>query len=356
MGGTSALCPQRRAAVPEGVRYFQRDFIGITVRDSFKGDPDIKHRCWILSQRFFRPLMYLVASLIIVTLLLIHGSGVVLFRANNLGRQCFETPIKNRDSLKKYKIAMVTASDESGSIPTRSFQGLMKLVEPNKKSYAQSHGYDFIDASDAVDKNRPPSWSKILAVRNNLPNYDWIFWNDADSLVTNPNIYLEDVLYSITGDMDYEKMPDFIVTEDVTGVNAGMFFFRNSEWSRMFLDRWWNATGFIRPPGQSKSGDNDALKHLIKTMPQDEKKHVRIPRMQCVFNSNMWSPSWKSSHRLMTLTKTVWQGVYAKGDFMVHLAGLNDKKKWVRKILHELEEEKGMFKNRIIRDISMIRF
>ncbi|KAH9317468.1 hypothetical protein KI387_019237, partial [Taxus chinensis] len=151
----------------------------------------------------------------------------------------------------------------------------------------------------------------------------------------------EDVLYSITGDMDYEKIPDFIGTEDVIGVNAGMFFFRNSEWSRMFLDRWWNATGFICPPGQSKSGENDALKHLIKTMPQDEKKHVRIPRMQCVFNSNMWSPSWKSSHRLMTLTKTVWQeisivigvclslvvshcpslagihrGVYAKGDFM----------------------------------------
>ncbi|KAH9304864.1 hypothetical protein KI387_009268, partial [Taxus chinensis] len=136
----------------------------------------------------------------------------------------------------------------------------------------------------------------------------------------------------------------------------GMFFFRNFGWSRMFLDHWWNATSFICPPGQSKSGENDALKHLIKTRPQDDKKHVRIPRMQCVFNSNMWSPSWKSSHRLMTLTKTVWQGVYAKGDFMVHLAGLNDKRKWVRKILRELEEEKGMFKNRIMRDISMIRF
>uniref|UniRef100_A0A0D6QZR7 Uncharacterized protein n=1 Tax=Araucaria cunninghamii TaxID=56994 RepID=A0A0D6QZR7_ARACU len=350
MGGVSALCPQRRVAV------LQRDYIGISVQDSFKGDPDLKHRCWILSQRFLRPLMYMVASVFIVTLLMIHGSGVVLFRANSLGRQCFETSIKNRDEVRKYNIAMVTASDESGTIPERSFQGLMKLVEPNKKRYADRHGYDFIDASDAVDKSRPPSWSKILAVRNHLPKYDWIFWNDADSLVTNPNIALEDVLYSITGDMDYQNMPDFIVTEDVTGVNAGMFFFRNSEWSRMFLDRWWNQTDFIRPFGHSKSGDNDALKHLIKTMPADEKKqHVRIPRMQCVFNSNMWSPSWKSSHRLMTLTKTVWRGVYAKGDFMVHLAGLNDKKKWVIKILREIEEE-GMFKDRIIRDLSMIHF
>jgi len=92
-------------------------------------------------------------------------------------------------------------------------------------------------------------------------------------------------------------------------------------------------------------------------MPKDEKKkHVRIPRMQCVFNSNMWSPSWKSSHRLMTLSKTVWRGVYAKGDFMIHLAGLNDKKKWVKKILQELEEEKSTFKDRIVNDLSMLHF
>jgi len=30
-----------------------------------------------------------------------------------------------------------------------------------------------------LDKERPPSWSKILAVRKSLPHYDWVFWNDA---------------------------------------------------------------------------------------------------------------------------------------------------------------------------------
>lgn len=356
-GGVSTLCPQRRVAISESGKHFTRDYMGISVQDSFKGGPDIKNRCRILSERAFRPLLFSLLAVSIVSLFLVHGTGVVLFRANNLGRQCFETPIEDRDSLKRFKIAMVTCSDESGTNPKRSFQGLMKLVEPNKRSYAERHGYDFIDESDIVDKTRPPSWSKILAVRKNLPKYDWIFWNDADSLVTNPNINLEDVLYSITGNMDYEDMPDFIVTEDVTGVNAGMFFFRNSSWSMQFLDLWWNQTSFILPFGRPKSGDNDALKGLVKSMPKDEKKqHVRIPRMQCVFNSNMWSPSWKSSHRLMTLSKTVWRGVYAKGDFMIHLAGLNDKKKWVKKILQELEEEKSTFKDRIVNDLSMLHF
>jgi hypothetical protein len=30
-------------------------------------------------------------------------------------------------------------------------------------------------------------------------------------------------------------------------------------------------------------------------------------------------------------------GVYARGDFMVHLAGLNDKSKWMRNVLHETD-------------------
>lgn len=88
-----------------------------------------------------------------------------------------------------------------------------------------------------------------------------------------------------------------------------MFFFRSSDWSRQFLDHWWNQTDFIQPFGQSKSGDNTALKHLISVMDKDElKRHVRVPEMQCLFNSNLWRPSWRSCHRLITVTKAVWQG------------------------------------------------
>jgi hypothetical protein len=44
--------------------------------------------------------------------------------------------------------------------------------------------------------------------------------------------------------------------------------------------------------------------------------------------------------------KNVMPGVYSKGDFMVHLAGLNDKKTWIKKILHDIEEEEAISKNR----------
>lgn len=289
------------------------------------------------------PIVIMVGTLI-ASAVVLCSCGHLLARANVLGRECFQIPNNNDDSCdyrrRKFRIAMVTLSDESDSISDRSFEGVMKAVEPNKRSYAEKHGYDFIDATYVLDRRRPPSWSKILAVRTHLPHYDWMFWNDADSLVTNPDISLEDILYSIVGNMEYEKMPNFILTKDVTGVNAGMFFFYNSEWSKGFLDLWWNQTSFIRPFGQSKSGDNDALKYLIQNMPIEELKHnVYIPKMQCIFNSYLWTPSWKNSHRLMTLTRTVWQGTYSKGDFMVHLAGLDNKKKWIQKILDEIEND-----------------
>lgn len=73
---------------------------------------------------------------------------------------------------------MVSLSDERGG-GGRSFRGLMDAVRSNKMKYAAAWGYDLHDASDIVDLRRPASWSKILAIQRHLPDYDWIFWNDA---------------------------------------------------------------------------------------------------------------------------------------------------------------------------------
>ncbi|KAG0584839.1 hypothetical protein M758_3G242000 [Ceratodon purpureus] len=306
-------------------------------RESFKKAVGFRGY-WSTVQAVSRAFLVLVCVGLLISAVGFYGSSHLLGKANDLGRRCSPRRGSAPEHFQRFKFAMVTCSDGSSTIPGRSFEGVMEMVAPNKKAYVKRHGYDFIDASSLLDTTRPPSWSKILAVKEQLSQYDWVFWNDADSAVTNPDIKLEDIIFSVVGDVKLEEMPDFIVTEDVTGVNAGMFFFRNSDWSRQFLDRWWNQTDFIQPFGQSKSGDNTALKHLISVMDKDElKQHVRVPEMQCLFNSNLWKPSWRSCHRLITVTKAVWQGVYARGDFMVHLAGLNDKSRWMRNVLRETD-------------------
>lgn len=231
--------------------------------------------------------------------------------------------------------------EAEGRLPRRrrSFKGLMELVCGNKRSYAEKMGYDFIDARELVDHDRPPNWSKILAVRFYLDSYHWIFWNDADTVVVNPDISLESILKAAIGHLDFHASQDVVVTEDINGVNSGVFFVRRSKWSKDFLDRWWNQTSFIQF-GSTKSGDNAAMKHLVDGLTVEERQdHVRISPMQCLFNSYPWNPTWKSAYRLISSPQTIWKGTYSKGDFMVHLAGFDNKREWAAKILQGINAQ-----------------
>lgn len=198
MAGLSGLCPQRRCTKPaysDAFRAMRKPLL--TAReisrqgwcprcpadakaDVSKADADWKHAWWFSSHGVVRIILTVFAILSVSITAVVYGSDLLLFRANDLGRQCTSfRPQSTRHETRSYRFAMVTCSDGSKSVPQRSFEGLMELVTPNKKSYVERHGYDFIDASHMLDKERPPSWSKILAVKKYLPAYDWVFWNDA---------------------------------------------------------------------------------------------------------------------------------------------------------------------------------
>lgn len=135
--------------------------------------------------------LWLILSLSLVLLLLvsIDACGSVFRRANSLGRRC-SPPVADSDKAGAgLKVAIVSFSEESrrGS-RRRSFQGLMEMVRGNKKAYADKKGYHFVDASNMIDKKRPASWSKIIAVKALLPYYDWVFWNDAVSFCSDPKL------------------------------------------------------------------------------------------------------------------------------------------------------------------------
>ena len=55
----------------------------------------------------------------------------------------------------------------------------------NKQAYADRHGYDVIVDSEIIDESRPTSWSKLLAMRKYLPSYDFLFYVDVDTIITN---------------------------------------------------------------------------------------------------------------------------------------------------------------------------
>jgi galactosyl transferase GMA12/MNN10 family len=219
----------------------------------------------------------------------------------------------------------------------RNFDGIMDLTLSNKELYCQKHGYHFFDGSDHYDPSRPPAWSKIRAVQALLDGSercDWVLWMDADTVIMNSNARIENFLPA-------DPTKDLLVASDKGGgYNSGVFFFRNSDWSKQFLDEWWNMKDFVRPPGFSLSGDNNAMKALLKTLEDRGSFHDHVlspPR--CTFNSFAKFLTLGQSIEIMDhLTEQDWyfdSEHYHKGDFIAHIAGVDNKAECLKLLLRE---------------------
>jgi len=113
--------------------------------------------------------------------------------------------------------------------------------EINKK-YCEEKGYTYICDKDdskirSISENRSLHWCKIKIVKEVLDtnNFDYILFLDADAIISNFNQNIEDFI-----DSDY----NMIFAEDIgshSSMNTGVFLVKNSEWSKNFLNTWWES-------------------------------------------------------------------------------------------------------------------
>ena len=100
----------------------------------------------------------------------------------------------------------------------------------NKANYCERHGYTFYNYNTFEEKFSV-EWSKIIYCLKLLQKHDWLFWSDADAMITNLTIKLEDFL---------DDSVNAITSKDINGMNTGHFFLKNSEWSMLFLKELYN--------------------------------------------------------------------------------------------------------------------
>ncbi|KAJ8656716.1 hypothetical protein O0I10_007563 [Lichtheimia ornata] len=113
----------------------------------------------------------------------------------------------------------------------------------NKRKYAERHGHTFVARSTefAQQRGRKTVWGKVDAVEKVLPKYDWIFWMDMDAVIMNQEHSLFELLDDLRtryGDgQAFDEHVDLITAKPRGDpmLNAGVFFLRNTEWSRQFL-------------------------------------------------------------------------------------------------------------------------
>ncbi|SRR5258708_7552169 len=185
------------------------------------------------------------------------------------------------------KILILTLAD-------LNYQDVAALSEPNKRAYAELHGYDFIQETELLDPLRSPSWNKIALVSKHLPKYQWVFWTDCDSLIMNSSITLESIIEEVPPDKD------FIIAGDGNGINAGEFLIGNSNWSINFLADVWEQTQFITHPWWEQS----ALTYLFSLHKANREKLALVEQ-----------------HKLNSYI-TPYSRTYLPGDFIVHFVGM----------------------------------
>jgi hypothetical protein len=196
---------------------------------------------------------------------------------------------------------------------------LQKGLE-SKKLYAEKHGYTYIQGDESNwDRNRPISWSKVpflLSHLEKIPDGTIVWMSDADVLITNLDMKLEDHVLPLL-----PENKDMLMTFDACGhINAGNILMRNSKWLRDFWKRVYEQTDVIYHIWWENAG----ILKLMETNESD-RDHIQITKEHKRFNAY-----------LMGLPN---EPLWEPNDFLVHFAGVYTPEK-MRNLIEEIQEGK----------------
>lgn len=185
-----------------------------------------------------------------------------------------------------------------------------RWMEPglqSKRDWCARHGYDFHYGGDAVwDRSRPIPWSKLLYLQSFLNKYDYLFVSDADVLITNPSLKIEDVILPQLGEKD------LLWTMDACDhLNSGNMLLRCSarDWIRSYFDLVWKQEDLIHHIWW----ENAAMIKVLETRP-DHAVHIATCKESWMFNAYLFGPTGKT----VDPPRRLWK----EGDLLIHFAGV----------------------------------
>jgi hypothetical protein len=189
-----------------------------------------------------------------------------------------------------------------------NYRELADLVNPNKDFYCNLWGYDYLKKTSNFTYL---GFDKIKFLRENIENHNWIWWQDLDSIITNPAIRMESIIESTI-----EGGEDLIISYDRCGINAGSFLVKNSENGIKILD-------FIL------SKENDYKNHVW------QEQQVLIENISTLSGIKIVDQKRINSYLNWHYGDPVdAPGTWSEGDVLLHLPGmtLDARKHYIREI------------------------
>lgn len=169
-----------------------------------------------------------------------------------------------------------------------------KYSDISKKEYCKKFGYDFVLFKDLFYKDRHPVWSKIPAVLKIIKSYDYVFWVDADAIISNLN-------FNVSTLFDDR---DIYISKDINGYNFGIFAVKNSKAGIEFLMHI--DASYIKFR-KAKFKEQSAASHFIEAKFLQQTKEIPAKKWNCY--DDVYSQK----------IDNIWE----KGDFILHLPAEN---------------------------------
>jgi mannan polymerase II complex MNN10 subunit len=138
--------------------------------------------------------------------------------------------------------------------------------------------------------------------------YDWIWWLDFDTLVTNTDTKVTDIIDEELRNATNADDIDYLFTHDCNGFNAGSFLVRGHERSLEFLRASWD----IHDKAKAKDIQMSEQDSTVKLLKEDGLSASRVHVV----------PQWKLNAFPKEIAcydedKRVWE----RGTFILHFAG-----------------------------------
>ena len=218
------------------------------------------------------------------------------------------------DDLSKPILAMVCTGE--------NYARLVEIGTRTKSDYCRRHGYNMAIVEEQIYRyNRHAAWLKIpLVFRLMQIGYERIFYVDADSVITNPEVSAQEFFDRLEAAGRH-----LMLAEDICSLNTGVFFMRNTWQSCVLLDliyEWeagdghWEQGALIGLIEQ-----NPIVKSLLYLEPDSRRFHS----MPFDRPLSLGLPSDCSPY--------AWQ----PGDFICHFAGPRNKQYLANKMKRILE-------------------
>lgn len=215
----------------------------------------------------------------------------------------------------------------------KEYREAVSIGIETKRKWCQTHGYDFILDTVHHTPSKPIAWSKIPMIQRVLPSYDYVFCSDADVIIMNDSVQLEDLIAK------YMDKKSILLTRDWQDLNTGNLILRNTDEVSSVLGQMDDLTEFTNHPWWEQR----AFIELYRTSSQ-------VQDMTCVLDEN--------AHELNAYVLKFPECPlpdrckYRTSDLLIHLAGianLTDLKN-ILKICSGIKDKErtGGFRNKVM--------